>query len=94
MHIEEGDIYGFVGENGAGKTTIIRLICGLAHPTKGHFALFGVDSNSKEIGLARKKMSGIVEAVSINKAMNALDNLKLQCLVTNVTKTDEELRKL
>lgn len=94
MHIEEGDIYGFVGENGAGKTTIIRLICGLAHPTKGHFALFGVDSNTKAISEAKRKMSGIVEAVSINKAMNAMDNLKAQCLINNVKKTDDELKDL
>ena len=94
MHIEEGDIYGFVGENGAGKTTIIRLICGLISKTSGSFRLFGVDSNNKEIDKARKGMNGIVEAVSINKSMNALDNLKLQCLINNIKKTDQELIEL
>lgn len=94
MHIEEGDIYGFVGENGAGKTTIIRLITGLAKPTSGRFALFGVNSANKEIYDVKKYMSGIVEAVSINRSMNALDNLKLQCIINNVNRSDEELINL
>ena len=91
MHIEQGDIYGFVGENGAGKTTIIRLITGLANPTSGRYALFGINSADKRIGDARKLMSGIVEAVSINRSMNALDNLKLQCLINDIKKEDNEL---
>ena len=94
MHIEEGDIYGFVGENGAGKTTILRLITGLANPTSGKFTLFGVDSDSDEINIAKEKLSGIVETVSLNKSMDALDNLKLQCLITNTKKSDEELIQL
>ncbi len=91
MHIEKGDIYGFVGENGAGKTTIIRLVTGLTLPTSGSYALFGKKSDSKEINEEKRKMSGIVEAVSINRTMNALENLKLQCLITKTNKTDEEL---
>ena len=34
MHVEKGDVYGFVGENGSGKTTVIRLITGLIFPTE------------------------------------------------------------
>lgn len=91
MHIEEGDIYGFVGENGAGKTTIIRLITGLTVPTSGSYSLFGVDSNDKKLNQAKSKVSGIVESVSVYRSMTALDNLKLQCLITDTKKTDEEL---
>ena len=94
MHIEEGDIYGFVGENGAGKTTIIRLITGLTVPTSGSYSLFGVDSNDKKINQAKSKVSGIVESVSVYRSMTALDNLKLQCLITETKKTDEELTEL
>lgn len=35
MSVMQGDIYGFIGENGAGKTTMIRLLTGLAEPTTG-----------------------------------------------------------
>ena len=41
MSVMQGDIYGFIGENGAGKTTMIRLLTGLAEPTTGKIALFG-----------------------------------------------------
>ena len=42
MRVEKGDIYGFVGENGSGKTTIIRLVTGLISATEGYVELFGV----------------------------------------------------
>ena len=32
MNIQQGDIYGFIGENGAGKTTFMRMVAGLHHP--------------------------------------------------------------
>lgn len=91
MHVEEGDIYGFVGENGAGKTTIIRLVLGLANASSGRYALFGVNSANKEISLKRKMVSGIVESVTISRSLTAIDNLKVECLVTDTKKTDEEL---
>ena len=49
MHIPESSIYGFVGENGSGKTTIMRLLTGLAEPTSGSFTLFGVSNKDKQI---------------------------------------------
>ena len=90
MHIEEGDIYGFVGENGAGKTTIIRMISGLAAPTRGGYSLFGVDFRSVQIAQARAKMGGIVEAVSLSPSMTAKENIDFQCKLTGKTITDAE----
>ena len=57
MNIEKGDIYGFVGENGSGKTTIIRLITGLIFPSAGEFELFGVPNTSSKIITARKRLA-------------------------------------
>lgn len=81
MHIDRGDIYGFVGENGSGKTTVIRLITGLIFPHSGGFSLFGVDSNDKDIGKARARIGAIVESPSIYMNMSASDNLRQQCLL-------------
>ena len=78
MNIEKGDIYGFVGENGSGKTTIIRLITGLIHPNSGTFKLFGVDNTSSEIKQARSQIGAVVETPSIYKNMSAYENLKMQ----------------
>lgn len=81
MHIDRGDIYGFVGENGSGKTTVIRLITGLIFPHAGGFSLFGVDSSDKDIGKARARIGAIVESPSIYMNMSASDNLRQQCLL-------------
>ena len=94
MHIEKGDIYGFVGENGAGKTTIIRLICGLAAPSEGDFNLFGINSNDPNIFEAKKKISGIVEAVSLTPSMTAFNNIKFQAFLANKKLSDEEINSL
>lgn len=84
MTICRGDIYGFVGENGSGKTTIIRLITGLIFPHSGSFELFGAAHNSKEIQAARRKVGAIVETPSIYRNMSAYDNLKMQCAILNI----------
>lgn len=94
MHIEKGDIYGFVGENGAGKTTIIRLVCGLASPTEGDYNLFGVNSHDSNILKAREKVSGIVEAVSLTPSMTAVNNIKFQAALANKNLSEEEINIL
>ena len=94
MHIEKGDIYGFVGENGAGKTTLIRLVTGLAAPTSGTYALYGVPNMSGEIFGIRKRTGAIVETATMSRSMTAMENLRLQCCITGVERTDEELAAL
>ena len=78
MNIQRGDVYGFVGENGSGKTTVIRLITGLIYAESGEFTLFGAKSDSPEILNARKKIGAIVESPSIYLNMSAKDNLLMQ----------------
>lgn len=78
MNIKRGDIYGFVGENGSGKTTIIRVITGLIFPDSGTFELFGVPSTSPDILKSRARIGAIVESPSIYLNMSAYENLKMQ----------------
>ena len=85
MSIDRGDIYGFVGENGSGKTTIIRLITGLIFPNEGDIELFGVNSKTTEVLNVRKKVGAIVETPSIYKNMSAKDNLTTQASLLNIT---------
>lgn len=91
MHVDEGDIYGFVGENGAGKTTIIRLITGLALPTSGTFSLFGVQNKDRNFDKARGNIAAIVEAATVNRSFTALQNLQFQNIITDSKRTDAEL---
>ncbi|MBO5213556.1 MAG: ATP-binding cassette domain-containing protein [Clostridia bacterium] len=90
MTICRGDIYGFVGENGSGKTTVIRLITGLIFPQSGRFELFGVAHDSNEIKTARRKIGAIVESPSIYPNMSAYDNLKMQCMILGIP-ADEKI---
>ncbi len=84
MNIQRGDIYGFVGENGSGKTTIIRLITGLIFPNEGSFELFGKSNTSPDILRSRAKIGAIVETPSIYLNMSARDNLKMQCSILGI----------
>lgn len=75
MSVMQGDIYGFIGENGAGKTTMIRLLTGLAEPTTGKIALFG--ESNKKLAKQRERIGCIIESPSLY-----LDELKenISCL--------------
>lgn len=93
MHIRRGDIYGFVGENGSGKTTIIRLITGLISPTTGNYDLFGIPSDFSEIRLMRRKVGAVVETPSIYTNLSAYRNLKLQCGILGID-DDEKIKQV
>lgn len=94
MHIPEHAIYGFVGENGSGKTTIMRLLTGLAEPTSGSFTLFGVENKDNKIYEVRKNISAIVEATSLVPSMTAKQNLRYFELYTGTSFTEEEKDEL
>ncbi len=93
MRVPKGAIYGLVGRNGAGKTTLIRLICGLQAPTSGSYTLFGLDSTSKELHKARRRMGAVVETPSIYLDLSAADNIKEQYRVLGVP-SDEGVGEL
>lgn len=84
MHVEEGSIYGFVGENGSGKTTIMRLLMGLANVTSGSYSLFGVENTNNEIYKIRNSISAIVEAPSLVPTMSAKENIEYAALYYGV----------
>mgnify|MGYP004514056245 CR=1 FL=1 len=88
MHIPKGSIYGFVGRNSAGKTTRIRLICGLQEPTGGSFTLYGAKSTDAKIERARRQMGAVVETPSIYLNMTAEENLRQQYLVLGMPSAD------
>lgn len=84
MTVYKGDIYGFVGENGSGKTTIIRLISGLIFPNAGYYELMGIRSDDPAIIESRRRMGAIVESPSIYTHLNARDNLYMQAMILGI----------
>lgn len=73
--LKKGGIYGFVGQNGAGKTTFMRLVSGLALPDSGEILLFG-RSGRRELSCQRKRMGCIIEHPALYPYMTAYDNLE------------------
>ena len=90
MHIPESSIYGFVGENGSGKTTIMRLLTGLAEPTSGTYELFGLKNNDPRIFEKRKNISAIVETTSLVPTLTAKQNIRYYELYTGITLTEAD----
>lgn len=78
--IQKGDIYGLIGQNGAGKTTFMRMICGLATPTSGSFSLFGSDDVERQ----RRKMGCTIENPALYPAMTAQENLEVYCRLMGI----------
>ena len=73
MHVKKGDIYGFIGKNGAGKTTFMRMVAGLAQPTFGEIELFG----ATDIDRQRMRIGTLIEQPGAYPRMTAYENLEL-----------------
>lgn len=84
IHIKKGAIYGFIGRNGAGKTTCLKMISGLSTPTSGNIQLFGY--SGKELSLIRSRVGCLVEAPGLYGGMSAYDNLMVKCKLLGIKK--------
>lgn len=73
LHINRGDIYGLIGKNGAGKTTIMRMVLSLAFPTDGEIYMFGEKSN----GRSDRRIGSLIEAPGIYRNLSAKENMKM-----------------
>lgn len=75
LNVRQGDIYGFIGKNGAGKTTFIRLVSGLAKPSRGSIRLF----DSDELDYQRRRTGTMIENPAVYPYMTARQNLHYYC---------------
>ena len=89
MHVKRGDIYGFIGRNGAGKTTAMKLILGLLTPNKGNISLFGSTTNLNE---SRKKIGSLIETPALYKNATALENMKRYAILFDGK--EEEIKEI
>lgn len=79
IHVPKGSIYGLIGSNGAGKTTILKIISGLAKQTDGTYELFG---NSKATPSAN--IGTLIEAPGIYPKLSAMENMRIKCLTMGI----------
>lgn len=78
LHIREGQIYGLIGRNGAGKTTIMRMVGGLIIPTRGTYSLFG--KSGKEVPKMLRHVGTLIESPGLYPQLSAYENLKIKCI--------------
>lgn len=75
IQVPKGSVYGFIGRNGAGKSTTQRMICGLASPSAGEIKLFERPVTDPAV---RRKIGTLIEQPGIYPGMSALENVILQ----------------
>lgn len=83
IHIKKGDIYGFIGKNGAGKSTCMKMFSGLIHHTSGTISLKGLKNNEIIRNNAFRYVGSLIESPGLYPNMSAYDNLKLLSYVSN-----------
>lgn len=87
LNIKKGDIYGFVGKNGSGKTTVIRAIAGLIIPDSGEIELFG-DTEEDNVIKQRDRTGILIEEPTLYKNMTARENLELVTIERGIPDKD------
>ena len=88
--VQQGDVYGFLGQNGAGKSTTIRMLLTLITPTHGTIELFGLDLRTHRIEIL-KQVGAIIEKPDMYKYLSAYENLKLFAKLSGVKSKDKML---
>src|SRR5947209_14977604 len=74
LTVEAGDIFGFLGQNGAGKSTTIRMALGLVRPTSGKVSVLGYDMARRSLR-ALKRVGAIIEAPAFYDNFSGRQNL-------------------
>ena len=81
MHVKQGDIYGFIGRNGSGKSTTLKMLCGLAFPTQGQESV-------------RKRIGVLIESPGLEGGRSAYENMYLKASLMGIVDPDKEIREL
>ena len=91
MTVPMGAIYGFIGENGSGKSTTEKLICGLLLPSGGEIKLFGRAHTDADV---RAKVGVLIETPGCFPGYSVWNNLMLQAANLNIANAEIEVRRV
>ena len=91
MTVPVGAIYGFIGENGSGKSTTEKLICGHLVKDSGTIKLFGKDYTDPGV---RARVGALIENPGCFPDSSIYVNLKMQCLNLGIKNADEEIARV
>lgn len=88
--VRKGDVYGFLGQNGSGKSTTIRMILDLVRPSSGHVEIFGL-SVQKDRRRIMKQVGAIIERPDLYLYLTGKENLQLFARMSGVKLTDHQI---
>lgn len=88
--VQEGDVYGFLGQNGAGKSTTIRMLLTLIEPTSGSIELFGMPLRTHRTQIL-KQVGAVIEKPDVYKYLSAIDNLRIFARLSGLKPTEQQL---
>lgn len=88
LHVRRGDIYGLIGKNGAGKTSLMKLLLGLTLPDSGEMCLL----NEPNADCARSKIGSLIEAPALYKNETAFENMKRFAILSPTS--DQEIQNI
>ena len=91
MTVPMGAIYGFIGENGSGKSTTEKMICGLIPTSGGSIKLYGKDYTDESV---RAKMGVLIEAPGCFPGLTVFDNMMLQAANLSIPNAEQEVIKV
>ncbi|MBQ8404119.1 MAG: ATP-binding cassette domain-containing protein [Clostridia bacterium] len=91
MTVPQGAIYGFIGENGSGKSTTEKLICGHLVPDGGEIKLFGKDYTDAGV---RVRVGALIENAGCFPGSSVYQNLRMQTINLGLENPDEEIRRV
>ncbi|MBQ8223421.1 MAG: ABC transporter ATP-binding protein [Bacteroidales bacterium] len=89
--VESGEIFGFLGANGAGKTTAMRMLCGLSFPTSGSGTVAGFDVRT-EGEMIKRHIGYMSQRFSLYNDLTVWENMRFFAGIYGMTKDDTKLR--
>ena len=89
--MEQGDIYGFIGQNGAGKSTALKLLCGLARPTQGEALIFGKPVRDS---VARRRVGALIEQPGLYPDLSGRENLRLYAALLGLDSPERQVKEI
>lgn len=87
FNVNKGEIFGFLGANGAGKTTAMRMLCGLSFPTSGHGYVAGCDITTQSEQI-KKRIGYMSQKFSLYESMTVNENLRLFATIYGLTDSE------
>ncbi len=91
MTVPVGAIYGFIGENGSGKSTTMKLLCGHLVPDEGQLNLFGRKYTDPGV---RVRVGALIENAGCFPGSSVYQNLMMQCINLGIPNADNEIHRV